>query len=68
MPDIIGLIKEVLNDNNPFVQLFRHASENINGDNQEDVKVILLGSRDSDGRVYNLPSSSEVAALIVGNS
>ena len=33
----------------------------------ENIKIRLLGKRDHDGRQYNLPSSAEVAALIVGD-
>lgn len=31
------------------------------------LKLCLLGSRNNDGRIYNVPSESEVAALIVGD-
>lgn len=31
------------------------------------LRMVLLGNRQHDGRTYNLQTSSEVAALIVGN-
>ena len=30
-------------------------------------KLCLLGSRQTDGRIYNIPSASKVAALLVGD-
>ena len=66
-PDTVAIIKEVLNHCNPFVRHFRHVGEVISQSNHQELKLILIGNRNRDGRVYNFPSSSEVAALVVGN-
>ena len=52
---------------NPFVQQFRAARDIVAGQSVPSLKMILLGSRHKDGRLYNLPASSEVAALIEGD-
>nr|KAJ0218604.1 hypothetical protein LSAT_V11C300153220 [Lactuca sativa] len=49
--DIIQDLKLMLDSNNVLVQSYR----------------MNIGRRDQDGRTYNLPSASEVAALIVGD-
>lgn len=36
-------------------------------DELDNVRLRLLCNRESDGRTYNLPTASEVAALIVGD-
>jgi hypothetical protein len=33
----------------------------------ENVTLKLIGTREKDGRVYNLPTSSEIVALIIGD-
>ncbi|XP_052622302.1 uncharacterized protein LOC111911148 [Lactuca sativa] len=61
----------------------KHQSTSIDNDIIQDLKVMLdsnnvlvssyrmlriIGKRDRDGRTYNLPTASEVAALIVGDN
>ena len=52
---------------NPLVQDFRMAGERIRSSDDEKVCLKLIGTRKRDGRQYNLPTASEVAALIVGD-
>ncbi|XP_028766672.1 uncharacterized protein LOC114724484 [Neltuma alba] len=66
-PTLVQIIKDILDDVNPFVQHYRFASEMINSRGRSDLKMRLINSRNTDGRVYNLPSASEVAALVVGD-
>lgn len=65
--DIVGLIKEELNRYNPFVKKYRTASTMLNANSALNLKMRLIGNRNTDGRLYNLPSCDEVAALIVGD-
>ncbi|XP_028767101.1 uncharacterized protein LOC114724813 [Neltuma alba] len=66
-PGIVVQIKMVLDEINPFVQQYRFASQFLSIQNHQHLKLCLLSSRAHDGRTYNLPSASEVAALIVGD-
>lgn len=66
-PAIVQLIKDELDRSNPFVTQFRAAATFLADNPHQSLKLVLLGSRKFDGRTYNLPTSSEVAALIVGD-
>ncbi|XP_052623312.1 uncharacterized protein LOC111879408 [Lactuca sativa] len=41
--------------------------EDIKKNPEVDMKLRLIGRREQDGRTYNLPTASEVAALIIGD-
>ena len=60
-------IRDMLDKINPLVQDFRMAGERIRSSDDEKVCLKLIGTRKRDGRQYNLPTASEVAALIVGD-
>ncbi|XP_061346787.1 uncharacterized protein LOC133292402 [Gastrolobium bilobum] len=66
-PDIVRSLKEMLDEHNRIAQSFRYARDRYKEDDFNGVKLRLIRKRGSDGRVYNLPSASEVAALIVGD-
>ena len=66
-PDIVDCIKTELDLNNPFVKQFRHAAHMVSSQDKSEIKMVLLANRQRDGRMYNLPTASEVAALIVGD-
>lgn len=57
----------MLDEYNVLVQSFRMAKEKINAEGRSDVRLKLIGRRCGDARRYNLPSTSEVAALVVGD-
>ncbi|KAL6550126.1 hypothetical protein OROMI_020614 [Orobanche minor] len=65
--DIVQKLKEMLDENNTLVQSFRMARDKIQQCNETNVKLNLIGRRDKDGRMYNLPTASEVATLVVGD-
>lgn len=60
-------IRDMLDSINPLVKEFRMAGERIRTADDETLKLKLIGTRQRDGRQYNLPAASEVAALIVGD-
>ncbi|GJY51737.1 hypothetical protein Tco_0442584 [Tanacetum coccineum] len=60
-------IRDMLDSINPLVKEFRMAGERIKSSNDQRLKLRLIGTRNRDGRQYNLPTASEVAALIVGD-
>jgi len=65
--ELINQIKVLLDGENPFVKVYRMAKNTLEEDPHVKLNLQLIGKRDKDGRTYNLPSSSEVAALIVGD-
>ncbi|XP_076916299.1 uncharacterized protein LOC143575953 [Bidens hawaiensis] len=64
---IINYLKKMLDSNNHLVQVYRMVRYCFEENPQLDLKLRIIGTRQHDGRQYNLPSSSEVAALIVGD-
>ncbi|KAL7602055.1 hypothetical protein Lser_V15G21000 [Lactuca serriola] len=66
--DIIEDIKVMLDSNNVLVKSYRMVRDNFQKNPQVDMKLRLIGRRQRDGRTYNIPTASEVAALIIGDS
>ncbi|XP_076897877.1 uncharacterized protein LOC143551300 [Bidens hawaiensis] len=64
---IINYLKTMLDSNIHLVQAYRMVRDYFDGNPQLDLKLCIIGTRQHDARQYNLPSSSEVAALIVGD-
>ncbi|CAN6801732.1 unnamed protein product [Brassica oleracea var. botrytis] len=66
--DLVQSIMEMLRECNVHVKTFRNAMDRFNSEDEcEDLSLVLINSREKDGRIYNLPTSSEVAALVVGD-
>ncbi|XP_019193106.1 PREDICTED: uncharacterized protein LOC109187373 [Ipomoea nil] len=65
--DIVSDIQLALDENNVLVKSFRMAREVILANPRVDVRMKLIGKRTQDARTYNLPTVSEVAAVIVGD-
>mgnify|MGYP003702294039 CR=1 FL=1 len=61
---IAGLLT-MLDENNTLAQTFRMARERFKEDDYHNYTLRLLDNRDQDGRQNNMPSTSEVAMLIV---
>lgn len=66
-PNIVQQLKSMLDQNNVHAKAFRMARDILNDGPVQDVKLKLISERKSDGRVYNKPTVSEVAALILGD-
>nr|KAJ0226239.1 hypothetical protein LSAT_V11C100049790 [Lactuca sativa] len=62
--DIIQDIKVMLDSNNVLVRSYMMVRDTFQKNPQVDMKLRLIGRRERDGRTYNLPTASEVAALI----
>ena len=56
----------MIDQENPIAQNFRMAADRFKESDERDVKLFLIGRRSRDGRMYNLPTCSEVASLIIG--
>ncbi|KAI9085533.1 hypothetical protein K1719_032376 [Acacia pycnantha] len=66
--EIVEDIKKLLDDVNPFVKQYRFASSHVKNQGNNDMKLCLMRTRHHDGRTYNVPTASEVAALLVGDT
>lgn len=65
--EIVREICDVLDSCNPYVETYRTIRERINENDSPPMRLRILRKRGRDGRRYNLPTASEVAALIVGD-
>ncbi|XP_021975067.1 uncharacterized protein LOC110870171 [Helianthus annuus] len=64
---IISELKAMLDSHNQLVKSYRMARDCFQRNPCENLKIRLIAKRNKDGRTYNLPTASEVAALIVGD-
>ncbi|CAH9106093.1 unnamed protein product, partial [Cuscuta epithymum] len=65
--DIVSTLRQMLDQHNVLVKSFRMARDKIAECGHSNVYLKLIGRRSRDARTYNLPTVSEVAALIVGD-
>nr|KYP72056.1 hypothetical protein KK1_011343 [Cajanus cajan] len=65
--EIVSDIKEMLDSHNPYVQTYRMLQDRLKESNACNLKLRIIGKRGKDGRRYNLPITSEVASLVVGD-
>ncbi|XP_035845337.1 uncharacterized protein LOC110933803 [Helianthus annuus] len=65
--ELIEYLKVILDSNNQLVKTYRRVRDRFVDNPHVDLKLRLKANRSKDGRTYNLPTSSEVAALIIGN-
>ncbi|KAM3319576.1 hypothetical protein P3S67_006776 [Capsicum chacoense] len=57
----------MLDDTNVLAKTFRMVRDRFQENDCSNVKLILIEKRGTNGRRYNLPIISEVAALVVGD-
>lgn len=62
--EIIEALIKMLDDVNPYVQKFRSARERFDTNPEDAFHMRIISDRLKDGRTYNTPTASEVAALI----
>ncbi|KAL4573437.1 hypothetical protein LXL04_020243 [Taraxacum kok-saghyz] len=66
--DILRELIEMLDRHNSLVQAFRMERERFFESTMQLVRLRLIGSRTTDGRLTNLPVVSEIAALVPGDA
>ncbi|XP_012850977.1 PREDICTED: uncharacterized protein LOC105970691 [Erythranthe guttata] len=66
-PEIVYTLKDMVDSSNVLAQSYRATRDRLSQTGMEDVKLRLIKKRSTDGRTYNLPNSSEIAGLIVGD-
>jgi hypothetical protein len=57
----------MLDNHNVHAKGFKMARDRLKAGNVKDVKFRLIHNRNIDGRIYNQPTVSEVATLIMGD-
>nr|XP_029144576.1 uncharacterized protein LOC112705325 [Arachis hypogaea] len=60
-------LKDMIDQHNVLAHTFRIVRNYLNQGDIANIRLRLYRKRSKDARVYNLPSSNEVAALIVGD-
>ncbi|XP_058775274.1 uncharacterized protein LOC131649531 [Vicia villosa] len=65
--NVINQLSNMLYEFNPHAKSFQMAKQWLNNGETQNLKLRLISSRSTDGRVYNQPTVSEVAALVVGD-
>ncbi|KAG4915091.1 hypothetical protein JHK87_052648 [Glycine soja] len=66
-PQIVSSLGEMLDEHNAHAKSFRMARDRLADSDVDNVRLRLIATREKDGRTYNVPTVSEVAALIVGD-
>ncbi|PNX54374.1 helicase-like protein, partial [Trifolium pratense] len=66
-PETVQKLKDMLDQYNVHAKGFRMARDRLEANDSNDLRLKLIFERTSDGRIYNQPTVSEVAALIVGD-
>ncbi|XP_057733976.1 uncharacterized protein LOC130949205 [Arachis stenosperma] len=64
---IMSELSKMLDICNPLAKSFCFARDRFADSEPSKIKMRLIRNREKDGRVYNLPTASEVAILIVGD-
>ncbi|KAK9053943.1 hypothetical protein SSX86_025018 [Deinandra increscens subsp. villosa] len=65
--EIIEQLKSMLDRDNVLVKSYRMARDHLSQNPNCNLKLRIISNRQKDARTYNLPTSSEVAVLIVGD-
>ncbi|KAL6512382.1 hypothetical protein OROHE_019994 [Orobanche hederae] len=65
--DIVNDLKSMLDAYNPLAKSFRMARDRFRANDNLDMRMKLIGTREYNRRMCNLPTAPEVAALIVGD-
>ncbi|CAF1855858.1 hypothetical protein Bca4012_031958 [Brassica carinata] len=65
--EIIELLMKMLDEVNPYVKQFRSAKDRFKMQPENAYHMRIVSDQVTDGRTYNTPTASEVAALIPGD-
>jgi len=58
---------KMLDEHNPFAKKFRLARDRLNDHGNEEFFIRIVGAREGDPVQYNLPTTDELAMLVVGD-
>ena len=65
--DIVRQLKDMLDESNSFVKIFRHARDLLDLHKGIDISIRIVGARKGDQIQYEMPHQDELAILIVGD-
>ncbi|XP_074300899.1 uncharacterized protein LOC141632235 [Silene latifolia] len=65
--ELIRFLENMIDSHNTIAKTFRKVRDRLTENIDSEVSIKLISRRSSDGRTYNLPTVSEVAALIKGD-
>ncbi|XP_074293684.1 uncharacterized protein LOC141620814 [Silene latifolia] len=65
--ELIRLLENMIDSHNTIAKTFRKVRDRLAVNTDSEVSIKLISRRSSNGRTYNLPTVSEVAALIEGD-
>ena len=60
-------LQQMMHDYNPYVNIFKQTYERMNQQPTNDIRMVIRADTDVDRRRYNIPTASEVAAIIPGD-
>lgn len=64
---IVTELRDMLDSFNNYVKTYKTVRDKYTDCEQNQIRLRMLRKRNNDGRRYSLPTTSEVAALIVGD-
>ncbi|KAK4592722.1 hypothetical protein RGQ29_017025 [Quercus rubra] len=66
-PSIVDALVQMFDESNNLVKIFQMSRDRFIDTDVHQLRLRLIGSRTTDGREYNLPTCSEITAIIVGD-
>jgi hypothetical protein len=66
-PAVVDSLRAMLDTHNPLAQQFRMARDRLAYEETEDFVVRIVGPRDGDPPQYSLPTTNQLAMLVVGD-
>jgi hypothetical protein len=66
-PSVVDGLMKMLDQHNPFVKKFRIARERLKDYPEEEFIIRIIGAKEGDPVQYNLPTTDDLAMLIIGD-
>ena len=66
-PSIVNALVQMFDESNSLVKIFRMSRDRFINTYIHHLRLHLISSRTTDGREYNLPTCSKIAAIIIGD-
>lgn len=66
-PNIVESLMKMLDEHNPFAKTLRHARDRLAEHGDEEFVVRIIGAKEGDPVQYNLPTTEQLAMLVVGD-
>jgi len=66
-PNIVEGLLKMFDEHNQRAKVFRMVKDQFKDQDLHPIRLRLIGIREKDGRLYSLPTTTELAALIVGS-